>query len=150
MTMRILLAIDHSPHSLAAVDMIGGRPWPESTKIRLLTVNSPPYVPMEPWVDLQPAMAAFDTEMEKHAADLVTSMSARLREKGLDVDTVIRDGDPRTEIVDEAIKWNSDLIVVGSHGYTGIKRLLLGSVAQYVVAHAPCSVEVVRRPAGNA
>src|SRR5687767_2303112 len=148
--MRVLLAIDHSPHSLAAVDMVAARPWPESTKIRLLTVNSPPYVPMGPWVELQPALEEFDTEVKKHADDLVASMSAKLREKGLDVETVIRDGDPRTEIVDEAIKWNSDLIVVGSHGYTGIKRLLLGSVAQHVVAHAPCSVEVVRRPLGQA
>ena len=47
-------------------------------------------------------------------------------------------------IVDEAENWKADLIVVGSHGYTGIKKWLLGSVAQSVVSHAPCSVEVVR------
>ena len=40
---------------------------------------------------------------------------------------------------------SADLIVLGSHGYTGIKRFLLGSVALSVVSHAPCSVEVVRR-----
>jgi nucleotide-binding universal stress UspA family protein len=56
----------------------------------------------------------------------------------------VRQGDPRTVIIDEAKAWSADLIVVGSHGYTGIKRLLLGSVAQSVVSHAPCSVEVVR------
>ena len=57
----------------------------------------------------------------------------------------MRDGDPRSAIVDEAEEWGADLIVVGSHGYTGLKRWLLGSVAQSVVGHAPCSVEVVRR-----
>ena len=46
--------------------------------------------------------------------------------------------------VDEATEWPADLIVLGSHGYTGLKRWLLGSVAQSVVAHASCSVEVVR------
>jgi nucleotide-binding universal stress UspA family protein len=64
---------------------------------------------------------------------------------GLSVDTAVRQGDPRTLIVDEAKEWDADLIVMGSHGRTGLTRLLLGSVAQAVVAHAPCSVEVVRK-----
>ena len=51
---------------------------------------------------------------------------------------------PRTVIIDEAKKWNADLIVVGSHGRTGLTRLLLGSVAQAIVVHGPCSIEVVR------
>ncbi len=45
----------------------------------------------------------------------------------------------------EAKEWDADLIVVGSHGYMSLRRWLLGSVAQAVVAHAPCSVEVGRR-----
>jgi nucleotide-binding universal stress UspA family protein len=57
----------------------------------------------------------------------------------------VRHGDPRSVTIDEATEWRADLIVVGSHGYTGIKRLLLGSVAHSVVSHAPCSVEVVRQ-----
>jgi nucleotide-binding universal stress UspA family protein len=48
-------------------------------------------------------------------------------------------------IVEEASTWSADLIVMGSHGYTGLTRLLLGSVASYVVNHAPCSVEVARK-----
>jgi nucleotide-binding universal stress UspA family protein len=48
-------------------------------------------------------------------------------------------------IIGEARKWSADLIVLGSHGYTGLKRLLLGSVALFVVSHAPCSVEIVRK-----
>jgi len=45
----------------------------------------------------------------------------------------------------QADEWGADLIVVGSHGRTGVKRWLLGSVAGAIVSHAPCSVEVVRR-----
>ena len=52
---------------------------------------------------------------------------------------------PRTVIVDAADEWQADLIVVGSHGRTGLQRLVLGSVSQSVVAHAHCSGEVVRR-----
>lgn len=68
-----------------------------------------------------------------------------LRLSVLSVETVAPDGDPRSVIVDEAKELSADLIIVGSHGYTGLKRRLLGSVAQTVVSHAPCPVEVVRR-----
>ena len=79
------------------------------------------------------------------AEQLTTGLAETLRSSGLTAETVVRDGDPRSVIVDEARDWSADLIVVGSHGYTGVKRWLLGSVAQSVVAHAPCSVEVVRQ-----
>jgi nucleotide-binding universal stress UspA family protein len=83
--------------------------------------------------------------MTKRATQLTTSIAETLKQKGLTVDSAVRDGDARSVIVDEARKWPADLIVLGSHGYTGIKRLLLGSVALSVVSHAPCSVEVVRQ-----
>ena len=67
-----------------------------------------------------------------------------LRGQGLKVETAMRDGDPRRVIVNEAKEGGADLIIVGSHGYTGLRRLLLGSVAQAVIDHAPCSVEVIR------
>jgi len=55
-------------------------------------------------------------------------------------------GDPRSALVDEARQEHADLIVVGSHGRSGLSKLLLGSVASHVVAHAPCSVLVVKAP----
>ena len=51
---------------------------------------------------------------------------------------------PKLVIVDEAERWGADWIVMGSHGYTGLKRMLLGSVSQAVSMHAKCSVEIVR------
>ena len=51
---------------------------------------------------------------------------------------------PKDAIVNEAREWDADLIVLGSHGYGRVKRLVLGSVAAGVVASAPCSVQVVR------
>ncbi|HXI92958.1 MAG TPA: universal stress protein [Blastocatellia bacterium] len=69
--------------------------------------------------------------------------------KRITAETVVRPGDARSVIVDEAIEWSADLIVVGSHGYSGIKRWLLGSVAHSVVSHAPCSVHVVRKRAAE-
>ncbi|MCA9086713.1 MAG: universal stress protein [Planctomycetaceae bacterium] len=54
-------------------------------------------------------------------------------------------GDPGMEIADYAQKIGADLIVIPSHGYHGVKRLVLGSVAERVIRHANCSVLVVRR-----
>jgi nucleotide-binding universal stress UspA family protein len=76
-------------------------------------------------------------------------MGDSLDKSKVTVETSMREGNPATEIVDEAKEWRADLIIVGSHGYTGFKRLVLGSVAQSVVGHAPCSVEVVRRKQGH-
>jgi len=63
----------------------------------------------------------------------------------ISAETAVREGDPRSAIVDEADEWGADLVVIGSHGRTGVTRWLLGSVAGAIVSHAPCSVEVVRR-----
>jgi len=53
-------------------------------------------------------------------------------------------GQPAAEIVEAAKQWPAGLIVVGSHGRTGITRALLGSVAEGIVRHAPCPVLVIR------
>lgn len=86
-----------------------------------------------------------DREMKRRATNLTKKTVDRLKSKDLKVEGRVRTGDPSSEIVDEAREWSADLIVLGSHGYTGIKRLFLGSVALSVVGHAPCSVEVVRK-----
>ena len=56
-------------------------------------------------------------------------------------------GSPESRIVETAEKEGSDLIIIGSHGYNRWERLLLGSVSDSVIHHAPCSVLVVRAPA---
>jgi nucleotide-binding universal stress UspA family protein len=52
---------------------------------------------------------------------------------------------PKELILKEASDWGAHLIVLGSHGRRGLDRLLLGSVSEAIAAHAPCSVEVIRR-----
>jgi nucleotide-binding universal stress UspA family protein len=104
---------------------------------------SPPAA--ELWYDAGGSLERVQQEMVQRATELTKKTSERLKRKGLKIESVVREGDARSVIVDEARKWSADLIVLGSHGYTGIKRLLLGSVAWSVVSHAPCSVEIVRR-----
>lgn len=67
-----------------------------------------------------------------------------LRAAGIEPTVLLREGDPVSEIVAAAKEGGYDLIVVGHRGLSLIKALVLGSVSQGVVAHAPCSVLVVR------
>jgi nucleotide-binding universal stress UspA family protein len=68
----------------------------------------------------------------------------QLRADGLTVRSVVREGYAATAIVDEASEQEVDLIVIGSHGLSGIKHLLLGSIAERVVQKAPCPVLTVK------
>lgn len=145
--MRVLLAIDGSTHSDAAVEEVAGRPWPEGTDIRVLTVvhATAPLV-LDPALVLAAIHVEQTKEQLRHAPDIVAAAKDQIvrRSPGINVSTKILEGVPREVIVEEAREWDADLIVVGSHGYGRVKRLVLGSVAAAVVASAPCSVQVVR------
>lgn len=142
--MKILLAIDGSDPSQIAVDEVARRPWPSPSSVCILCVIQP-YAP--PAAEVVLAAATIDDIQQRQSAEaerLAREAGERIAGPGLSVETSVRQGDPRTQIVNAADEWNADLIVVGSHGRTGLERLLLGSVAQAVVAHAHCSVEVIR------
>ena len=144
--MKILLAVDASEYSADAMREVAERPWPTDTTVRVLSAVEAITPPApELWYDAGGSLERARQEMRETAERLTTGVAEKLEAGGLAVETAVRDGDPRACIVDEAKEWGADLIVVGSHGYTGVKRWLLGSVAQSVVSHAPCSVEVVRR-----
>ena len=144
--MKILLAVDESEYSAAATATVATRPWPSGTIVRVLTAIEPVVPPAaELWYDAGGNIERAQQGLTTRAEQLTAGVAETLRASGLTVETVMRDGEPRSVIVDEARDWSADLIVIGSHGYTGLKRWLLGSVAQAVVAHAPCSVEVVRK-----
>jgi nucleotide-binding universal stress UspA family protein len=79
------------------------------------------------------------------AQDLVSNAERTLQGAGLSTQAMVLDGDPREALVEAAKSERADLLVVGSHGRTGLAKLLMGSVASHVVAHAPCTVTVVKR-----
>jgi nucleotide-binding universal stress UspA family protein len=148
--MKILLAVDGSTFSQAAAESVAKRPLPANSEVKILTVIEP----FQPFMAETWAMPAeFYEDMEKSAKvraadDLNKAMKAfqTSENKGISVTTEAIRGNPKGAIVDEAERWGADLVVVGSHGYTGLKRMLLGSVSQAVASHAPCSVEIVRVP----
>jgi len=145
--MKILLAIDDSEFSKAAVQSVVTRSWSPDTEVRVLHVVEPPSLL------LGREMTGYDPEFEtvwkalrEQAKVLVTKATDVLRKSGLNATTVLIEGDPKSQIIDVAKEWPADLIVVGSHGRKGLSRFLIGSVAEAVVHHAHCSVEIVRTP----
>lgn len=144
--MKILLAIDGSPCSDAAVKEVTRRPWPAGSSLKVLTVFEPPMVPTpETWAIPASYYEEIETALRKQGQNIIDSALQELKaNKTLSLSSIIVIGSPRPVILDEAESWGADLIVVGSHGYGTWKRLLLGSVSQAVVGHAKCSVEVVR------
>jgi general stress protein 26/nucleotide-binding universal stress UspA family protein len=150
--MKILLAVDDSPYSSEAVREVAVRTWPPGTAVRVLSaVEDIPPPAAELWYDAGGSLEIANQELTERFEQLTRRTADSLSAAGLNAEPLVRHGDPRSVIVEEAKEWGADLIILGSHGFTGLKRLLLGSVAQSVVSHAPCSVEVVRpKSAGDA
>lgn len=150
--MKILLAVDGSPCSDAAVEEVTRRPWPDDSTLRVLTAFEVPAPPTpEAWAVPLSYFEDMDVALRKQATTVLERVLQTLNARGnknISVEGAVIPGSPRTVILDEAEDWGADLIVVGSHGYRAWERFLLGSVSQSVVSHAKCSVEVVRcRPA---
>ena len=147
--MRILLAVDGSPFSDLAINEVSTRPWPAETEIKIVTALQVPITPSpEVWTISDEYYPALEQVAREQAQSIVNTAVAKLREtlpQSLSLTGEALNGPPREVILDEADRWNADLIVMGSHGYGAWQRLLLGSVSQAVVSHANCSVEVVHR-----
>lgn len=148
--MKIILAIDGSACSDAAIDEVARRPWPADSQIRIISVMElPTPLTSEPWLPsadyMKEAESAERTQAEKTLAWALSKLREGKGSNQLDMTTEVLTGSPKRVIVEEAEKWGADLIVVGSHGYRSWERMLLGSVSQTVALHAECSVEIVRK-----
>jgi len=146
--MRILLAVDGSPCSEAAVNEVATRPWPASSEIRIVSAFE---VPLSPTPEAWAISSEYFDQMERVAREqaqaVVNAAATKVeaaRDQTVSVTTGVLMGSPRFAILEESENWKADLIVVGSHGYGLWQRFLLGSVSQALVSHAKCSVEVVR------
>jgi nucleotide-binding universal stress UspA family protein len=147
--LKILLAIDDSKFSEAAARMLISQNQPSRTTVRVLHVVEPIEASHYPEEVTPPYPIDFN-DIRKKRRDAGRKLAERVMKKlgaaGFKVDSSVPVAHARTSIIDIAGKWGADLIVMGSHGRKGIERLLLGSVSEYVVRHAPCSVQVVRIP----
>lgn len=144
--MRILLALDGSPTSEAATRTLIEQMKPAGSDVRLLHIVEPFPVKLAE-AEGSNASPDFDRarlEQRQAAERLLKNAATKLQAAGFNVTWMVQEGDPRMAILDDAEAWSADLIVVGSHGRTGLQRLLMGSVSEAVARHAACSVEIIR------
>lgn len=102
---------------------------------------------LEPYLsgdDLDPY--CYVGHFETFEPDLFEPLVAQARAKGVSTDCVHCFGDPERAISDFAEVWKADLIVMGRRGRSGVAEFFLGSVSNYTLHHAPCSVYVVHSP----
>ena len=85
-----------------------------------------------------------ESELRSSAAKQLEAMAAKELPAEISRDTTVRVGRPFHEIVEAAREGNADLIILATHGHTGLKHMLLGSTAENVVRHASCPVLIVR------
>ena len=143
--MRILLAIDDSRFSQAAIETVIEQARPQDTDVRILhVVESPPLLVAREMGGYEPALETALESQKQNAEALVMKAAELLRARGLKVAAALEVGDPKSKILDVAEEWRADLIVVGSHGRRGFERFLMGSVSDAVARHARCSVQIVR------
>ncbi|HEY9677190.1 MAG TPA: universal stress protein [Drouetiella sp.] len=145
--MNILLAVDGSPYSKAALDAVLERPWPEGSHVKVLTVVEPFHPEYAGWQTAYvPLAVEVQQEQMASAKGLIDSTGEHLGAKfgAANVTLEVVEGYIKDRILEEAKNWPADLIVVGSHGRRGFTKFLLGSVSEAIVAHAPCSVEIVK------
>ncbi|MGD1950831.1 MAG: universal stress protein [Leptolyngbyaceae cyanobacterium] len=79
----------------------------------------------------------------EHAQSLLNQQVSETCQTGVNTSGVLLYGNPGAQLCEIAQTWNADLVVVGSRGLSGISELLIGSVSNYVLHHAPCSVLVI-------
>lgn len=138
---RIVVPIDFSPYSYKSLDYASAFATQSQAEVLLLHV-----VPLN-YVDTE--LIAFDyAQLEAETAKACEARLEALRRdrvpSALRTEIRVRVGRPVDEIVNAAKEFDADLIVMSTHGYTGIKHAFLGSTTENVVRYAPCPVLTLR------
>jgi nucleotide-binding universal stress UspA family protein len=146
--MKILIATDGSEYSKSAVEkcceMFGGT---KDKIVRIVAVyenvfpvaGEPFAISAEYYQQLENDAKA---QAEKFAADAAELIKKNCGE--ITAETEVANGSPARAIIESAQEWGADLIIVGSHGRGFWGRMMIGSVSDAVMHHAPCSVLIVR------
>lgn len=144
--LNILIGVDGSTESAAAVQIVAMRSWPAGTTVRVVAALD----------SFAMSMVASNMSMGESSPDLhsldggswarhtVSRCAAELEEAGLKVEPVVSQGDPKHVLLKEAETWPADCVFVGAHGMSRFERVMLGSISAAVAERAHCSVEIAR------
>jgi nucleotide-binding universal stress UspA family protein len=134
---KILCATDGSAYGKLVADRAAAIAKSHGAHLSLLSAND---LPLEYCAEA-PEVSA---DLLKKARGHVEEARVRIENEGMESECFVREGEAYKAIIDLAGEQQVQLIIVGSHGKSGLKRLLMGSVAERVLSHAPCPVLVVK------
>lgn len=143
---QAILAVDASDHAAHAVEFARRLPLPGETEFVVTHILSPgEALDEQAWEDsdLVSELTALKQRRHDVAAGLVGTATARLEADGKRAVVAIREGSPAAEILKLADERKADLIIAGARGASGMRRLLVGSVADRLLKFARCSVLIV-------
>jgi len=144
---RILVPTDFSPHSDAALEYAVALARRLDATIGLLHVVDDPFLSGAWSPDaFVPNATEFLADLVADARRRVDDSVARIAAQGIPTDAAVVTGPPVRMIVEHARTGEFDLIVMGTHGRTGLAHAVLGSVAERVLRSAPCAVLSVKEP----
>lgn len=145
--MRILLAYDGSQAAQTACDLLAHLRLAPGTELTVATVIDAPEMDIGV-TDLPVRQSADEHERDlEHRVDVdLTRVAAGFRAPDRTAETRILRGRPASALVEEAERWNADLVVIGNRSHGPLEGVLLGSTSAEVVDHAPCPVLVARHP----
>lgn len=153
--MKIILAIDGSGFSKAAVKALAKMRLPDDSEISIINVYEHPAMSTPELITTAGPIDTYYKEFinnaEKIGEKIVSDAVKILKEKigSLTINTNVVSGLPKREILEKSESFDADLIVVGSQGQGAFSRFLLGSVSQYLATHAKCSVLIVKEKDQN-
>jgi len=146
--MKIMIAVDGSESSEPVVEFVARMRWPAGSRALVVSVaNAAAGMVAAPFEAAAASAEIEALDVHEHE-EVVARASVALTEAGMPCETKVVLGEPASALVQAARDEGADLLVMGSHGRTGLTKLLLGSVSAHAVGHAPCSVLVVKRAQG--
>lgn len=145
---HIIVAVDGSLDSKAALHAVANRHWRRGTRFRLVTAIDPRMETAIAWTGFLPErfVQSSDQSGREWIARMTEAAARILDDAGLDVSNDIYDGRPKEVLLRVSDEWPADAIFVGARGLHHGERLSLGTVASSVASRARCSVEIVRSP----
>ena len=142
---KILVPIDFSDYSKNALKYATQFAKQFNAKIYLVYVVEPIIYPADFSMG-QVAIPSADIDLHSRAEEELTKLSKDIISGNLQVEILIKTGKPFVEIIETAYANDIDLIIIATHGHTGVEHLLFGSTAEKVVRKAPCPVLTLREP----
>ena len=141
----ILAPVDFSENSAKALDYVTAFATQFEARVVLVNVVEPTVIP-DNFGIVPPTYQDISELLAKSAEGKLEKLAGTLAIAPAAITTYVRTGRAPWEIVNLAKEVGADLIIITTHGYTGLKHVLLGSTAELIVRHAPCPVLTVRHP----